>query len=184
MEMPLRPPVEVRSRTRTIPVRFGVRQRPEQQAVHKTEHRRIRADRQRDGGNRDSGEARVVAQQSKGVAEIVKHAEGPSPDATAKDAAAQQRHVTRPRGIVTREAASQEHQRKRGSRWTAAPTALSVMGLDGPRSGRNVRQPVIARVRVFTSGTGIAGISISSTPFLKVATASSAFTCSGTPTRR
>ena len=45
-------------------------------------------------------------------------------------------------------------------------------------------QPLMATVRFLTSGTGIAGISISRTPSLKVATASSAFTCGGSSTRR
>jgi hypothetical protein len=49
-------------------------------------------------------------------------------------------------------------------------------GPSGPSRGWSFRQPLISTARFFTSGTGIAGISISRTPFLNVALAFSAFT--------
>ena len=55
-------------------VRVGIWQRTQQHAIHKTEHGRIRADRERDGGNRDSREARAVAKQPNCVAKVVKYA--------------------------------------------------------------------------------------------------------------
>src|SRR6476620_744445 len=75
---------------------------------------------------------------------------------------------------------------KRGSHLRGCPSnvTVGVVEPNGPVCGCDVRQPLISTVRFFTSGTGIAGISISSTPFLNAATASSAFTCSGIPIRR
>jgi hypothetical protein len=68
----------------------------------------------------------------------------------------------------------------------AAPRTSPSMCFEpnGPLFGGDVRQPLISTVRFLTSGTGITGISISSTPSLKDATAFSAFTCSGIPIRR
>ena len=75
---------------------------------------------------------------------------------------------------------------KRGSHLRGCPSnvTVGVVEPNGPLCGCDVRQPLISTVRFFTSGTGIAGISISSTPFLKAAMASSALTYSGIPMRR
>jgi hypothetical protein len=49
----------------------GVGEWAEQNAVDEAEHRRVSADRQRDGRNRDGGEARAVAKAANGVVEFV-----------------------------------------------------------------------------------------------------------------
>ena len=74
--MPLGPPLGSLFEDAHDAVRFGIWQRTEQQAIHKAEHGRIRADRERDGGNRDSREARAVAKPANGVTKVVKHAGG------------------------------------------------------------------------------------------------------------
>ena len=82
------------------------------------------------------------------------------------------RHVTRPRGIVTCTGKS-EHRREGAAGGRAAQQLVGDEPRNGPRSHRDVRRLWIARVRV-SSVTG-SPASRSGTPFLEVATAFSAF---------
>ena len=67
------------------PVRIGVRQRPQQHAVHDAEDRRGRADAEGEGQDGDGGEARVLAELPKTVAAISAQREEPIPTLCSAD---------------------------------------------------------------------------------------------------